>query len=271
MGAEYLRESVDSLEGKIGRQLTDTDIYFSHFLGPGGAKKFLTADPNAIGAMLMPKEAAANKSIFYSKNGGPLTVGQIYQLVNSRVRNKSAALNMDGGETMVASSTAKVQGEAPAATATPTSTSKEDKPATTAKSAFGIGMPGLPGDKPTPAPSTTKPTTAAPPVAALMTGFVPPTRVQDQVSAAQQQIEVRVANLKDTNEILSKSLEVQRDSLKALEAIRDSLAKVPQVPTAQTPNNATSAPSPQGARSAPRQVSELPRPPVSVSRPAAPF
>jgi hypothetical protein len=58
-------------------QLNATDLYLTHFLGPGGAKQFLSDSPGDIGASAMPKAAAANKSIFY-ENGRALSLGQIY-------------------------------------------------------------------------------------------------------------------------------------------------------------------------------------------------
>jgi hypothetical protein len=274
MGAEYLKESVNALEGKIGRPLTDTDIYFSHFLGPAGAKKFLTADPNALGAMILPEAAAANRSIFYSRNGGPLTVGQIYQLVNSRLQNKSQGLSIDGGEATVATQAT----EAPPATA-----KKDDGKATAPKPAFGLGMPGLPGNSPSPttaqAPAPVSSTSTQVPVAPsapainpmLGGGFMPPTRTQDQLATAQQQMEVRVANLTDTNKILSDSYNVQRDSLKVLEQIRDGLGKLNVAPSAPTPTPVTPVAGSPAVMARQRQSSELPRAPVSVARPAAPF
>lgn len=89
MGAEYIKENTDALSS-LGRPLTDTDLYFAHFLGSGGAKKFLSADPSTLGASLMPNAAQSNPSIFY--NGGtPRTVGEIQQLIANRVRNKASS------------------------------------------------------------------------------------------------------------------------------------------------------------------------------------
>jgi hypothetical protein len=270
MGAEYLKQSVDALDGKLGRPVTDTDIYFSHFLGPGGAKKFLTADPNALGAMILPDAAAKNRSIFYSRNGEPLTVGQIYQLVNSRLQGKSQNLSMDGGESLVASApppaTAKKEDAKPTAPTTPT-----------AKPAFGLGMPGLPGNTPSPATTPTPTPTTAKPVATptvpinpmMAGGFVPPTRSQDQMANAQQQMDVRISNLQETNSILEKSYSVQLDAVGVLKEIRDGLSGLKAGPAPANPANAT--PSSQEARTMPRQASELPRPPVSVARPRSPF
>ena len=58
----------------LGRATNSTDLYFGHFLGLHGAKKFLTAaaaNPDAPAASLFPREAAANRGIFYTKAGSP--------------------------------------------------------------------------------------------------------------------------------------------------------------------------------------------------------
>jgi hypothetical protein len=96
MGAEYIRENADYLKPHVGRPLTDTDLYIAHFLGAGGARKFLTADPNAIAADMLPAAAAANKPIFY-KDGRALTVGEVYQVINGRVRRKGAQYGLGQG------------------------------------------------------------------------------------------------------------------------------------------------------------------------------
>jgi hypothetical protein len=281
MGAEYLKESVNALEGKIGRPVTDTDIYFAHFLGPGGAKKFLTADPNAIAAQIMPKEAAANRSIFFSKDGGPLTVGQVYQLVNSRLQNKSKGLINDGGESMVASKPpATPAGGIPASGGGKASTTVAGEPTTDkAKSApMGLGATAMvsQGPGPTasaiPAPGQGAPSNNGVPIGVVTAGFMPPRPMQDQVNAAKQQNDVRVSNLVDTNKILEESRDIQRDTFKVLESIRDNLANLPKMASnGPQQDNTNVTPTSQQARVADRRNSEMPRAPVSVARPRSPF
>ena len=110
LGAEYIRENTEYLKRVVKRKLTDTDLYIAHFLGPAGAKKFLTADPNAIAANLLPDAARANTSIFYSKTGTPLTVAEVYNVINGRVRNKGKQFGLDAGASdIVASGTSTTQ------------------------------------------------------------------------------------------------------------------------------------------------------------------
>ena len=93
MGAEFIKENVNALKKVLKRPVTDTDAYIAHFMGAGGASRFLSADPNAIGAQLMPEAAASNENIYFDTVGGgrrPRTIAQIYQLLNNKVRTEAA-------------------------------------------------------------------------------------------------------------------------------------------------------------------------------------
>ena len=82
MAAEHASDNKDVLEGALGRSANGTDLYMAHFLGIGGAKKFLSAmqaSPGQTAASLFPQAAGANRSIFYAANGQPRTLSAIYQ------------------------------------------------------------------------------------------------------------------------------------------------------------------------------------------------
>lgn len=69
MGAEFAAENRDHLQPRLGREPDDADLYLAHFLGPGGASKFLqrhAATPDAAAADAFPAAARANRSIFYA-------------------------------------------------------------------------------------------------------------------------------------------------------------------------------------------------------------
>jgi hypothetical protein len=59
-------------------------MYLAHFMGAGGATKFLNArdtDGDAVAAQVFPHEAHANKSIFYDRaTGKARTFDEIYDL-----------------------------------------------------------------------------------------------------------------------------------------------------------------------------------------------
>jgi len=81
MAAEYASDNKDSLEGTLGRPASGTDLYMAHFMGLGGATKFLKtmqANPQASGAALFPAAARANHNVFYDSNNQPRTLSAIY-------------------------------------------------------------------------------------------------------------------------------------------------------------------------------------------------
>lgn len=107
-GALFIKENSEYLK-KNNIPVNGTNIYAAHFLGPGGAKILLSADPNASAAALMPAPAAANKNIFFKKDGTPNTVGEVINILYGKVgvvSEKYAAL-LDGAP-------APVPGPAPA-------------------------------------------------------------------------------------------------------------------------------------------------------------
>lgn len=68
MGAEFAAENARHLQSGLGRAPDDADLYMAHFLGPGGAVKFLKrleATPDASAAAAFPAAAKANPSVFY--------------------------------------------------------------------------------------------------------------------------------------------------------------------------------------------------------------
>ena len=70
LAAAMLRHEQEKLEIKIGRPLTDGEVYLVHFLGPAGAGKFLSAleeNPGAAASQLLPAAARANRPIFFER------------------------------------------------------------------------------------------------------------------------------------------------------------------------------------------------------------
>lgn len=93
MAASYAADNAGSLGKSIGRDATATDLYMCHFLGLGGATKFLqacNASPNATAASLFPREAHANRSIFYDKTGSARSLGEVYALMQNKLASAGA-------------------------------------------------------------------------------------------------------------------------------------------------------------------------------------
>ncbi len=88
MAGELARDNRAELIGVLGREPDSSELYLAHFLGTGGASRFLTAlaaDPGQSAASLLPKAAAANRPIFYEASGAPRTVGGVMDLIRTKL------------------------------------------------------------------------------------------------------------------------------------------------------------------------------------------
>ncbi|WP_315826210.1 MULTISPECIES: lytic transglycosylase domain-containing protein [unclassified Bradyrhizobium] len=111
MAAALTQSNSFQLAGKIGRRPTDAELYMAHFMGVGGAAKLITSTqetPNASAARMFPSAAAANRPIFYDRDGQARSVSQVYAVLNTRyagAANSSAtrgALALYGGTNVAA-------------------------------------------------------------------------------------------------------------------------------------------------------------------------
>lgn len=81
MAGEFARDNGALLERRLGRAAGATELYMAHFLGAGGAAKFLGAlaqTPTAAAADLLPAAAAANRSVFFGRDGAARSVAQVF-------------------------------------------------------------------------------------------------------------------------------------------------------------------------------------------------
>lgn len=88
MAASYAADNASSLSQSLNRDVNGTDLYMAHFLGLGGATKFLRAqctNGGACAANMFPQEARANRSIFYGKDGSPRTLDQVYAVMGHKL------------------------------------------------------------------------------------------------------------------------------------------------------------------------------------------
>lgn len=122
MAASHASDNKTALEGALGREATGTDLYMAHFLGLGGATKFLSAmrsNPDATAAAMFPSAARANRGVFYAGDGSSRSLEQVYQrfaaklgaggdsVGETRAANLSfatQALALDGDATVVTGS-----------------------------------------------------------------------------------------------------------------------------------------------------------------------
>ncbi|NYH95016.1 hypothetical protein FHS75_001335 [Novosphingobium marinum] len=98
MAAELANDNRASLTGVLGREPDAAELYLAHFLGAGGAGKFLSVlavDPQRSAASLLPRAAAANRSIFFDKAGEARSVAAMMDLMRAKV---SGAMEHGGEE-----------------------------------------------------------------------------------------------------------------------------------------------------------------------------
>jgi hypothetical protein len=95
MAAEFAADNQAYLENRLGRPTESVDLYLAHFLGAGGAAKFLKAhdaNPDASAAAMMPSAAQANRWVFYNKDGSPRSLAQIRERFAAKLGGSSAPL-----------------------------------------------------------------------------------------------------------------------------------------------------------------------------------
>ena len=219
MGAEYLKEN-SKIISSVKKDVTPTDLYMAHFLGAGGAKQFLKADPNVSGAGLLPSAASANPTIFY-KNGVPRTVGEIYQFLQNLVARRAKEYGFSAG-TPSSESTTPESNNSNASTNTPSSTA----PVTS-------GTPTVSNDNFSKDMGNTKDISNVPktPTTNDMTsGFVPTTKTITPQSEV---------DFNGSTDILKKSLEVQSSMDGTLKTILNKIIEMSNGKTSTTPPTET--------------------------------
>jgi hypothetical protein len=107
------------LTGSIGRRPTDGELYMAHFMGVGGAAKLISNaedNPNASAVRLFPSAAAANRPIFYDREGRARSVSEVYSVLTSRY---ASAANSQATRTAMASAGGDTPGRVTLASAAP--------------------------------------------------------------------------------------------------------------------------------------------------------
>ncbi len=88
MAAEFAEDNKSYLEQNVGGEIGNTELYFAHFMGAGGSNAFLSQlkkNPLNIAADIFPKEARANKGVFYDRaTGAPRTMQQVYDFFDKK-------------------------------------------------------------------------------------------------------------------------------------------------------------------------------------------
>lgn len=94
MAGEFSADNRDYLEahteGKVGR----TEMYLAHFLGAGSAAKFINTRAqhgDMAAADVFPREAAANKNVFFAADGRARSLDEVYARFASKFNGDKTA------------------------------------------------------------------------------------------------------------------------------------------------------------------------------------
>lgn len=96
------------LTKRLGRPITDVELYMAHFLGPSGAESIIkanSASPEVSAAELLPRAALSNPDVFYEGKGGSgsaRTVAGLAKWVTERYGSKAAELGFSSGNKLTA-------------------------------------------------------------------------------------------------------------------------------------------------------------------------
>ena len=96
MAAQHAADNKAYLEQRLGREAEPVDLYLAHFLGVGGASKFLSVHdraPDATAASMFPAAARANRSIFYDRSGSPRSFAEIRDRFASKLQRGVDSIN----------------------------------------------------------------------------------------------------------------------------------------------------------------------------------
>lgn len=88
MAAGLAEDNRAHLAPILGREPDHAELYLAHFLGAGGAGRFLSqlqADPGQSAPALFAKPAAANRTIFYSSDGSPRSLAGVMDVLAGKL------------------------------------------------------------------------------------------------------------------------------------------------------------------------------------------
>jgi len=93
MAAEFAKGNKAHLEKTVGGDIGNTELYFAHFMGAGGASAFLNQlkqNPDGIAADTFPKAANANRNVFYDPStGNARSFSEIYDFFDKKFSDDS--------------------------------------------------------------------------------------------------------------------------------------------------------------------------------------
>lgn len=94
LAAAFTRSNGEYLRAAFGRMPSPGELYIAHFLGAQGAEKMFRAgleNPDQLAVSLFPRQASANRAIFYDREGNARTIRQVYQVLVAKHQGGNAA------------------------------------------------------------------------------------------------------------------------------------------------------------------------------------
>ncbi len=91
MAAEMMQRDKDKIEKRLGRKLSRSEFYLSHFFGVDSASRFIALvddKPKKSAGSAFPAAARSNKSLFFTKSGKKtreLTVSEVYGKIDAMI------------------------------------------------------------------------------------------------------------------------------------------------------------------------------------------
>jgi hypothetical protein len=98
MAGVFAQQNSAELRERLGRSPTSGELYIAHFLGPAGATRLIShaeGSPSTSAAELFPSAAAANRSIFYDRQGRTRSAADVYRVLVGKfetARQKTQAI-----------------------------------------------------------------------------------------------------------------------------------------------------------------------------------
>jgi len=98
MAGVFAQQNSAELRERLGRSPTSGELYIAHFLGPAGATRLIShaeGSPSTSAAELFPSAAAANRSIFYDRQGRTRSAADVYSVLVGKfetARQKTQAI-----------------------------------------------------------------------------------------------------------------------------------------------------------------------------------
>lgn len=94
MAGEFTADNRNFLKRNVGGKIGSTELYFAHFMGAGGAAKFLNSrniNGDVTAADLFPTAAKANKNVFYDrKTGEARSLDEVYAYFDKKFSGTAA-------------------------------------------------------------------------------------------------------------------------------------------------------------------------------------